>query len=924
MRRFRTLRARFIALLFCLVLLTLATFVSISLTLGSRGFTEARGASEDVMRGAIEKEWEQRGRALAELLANKLVQPISAFNIDEMNSLVGAAMGEKSLRNVYVLDERGIVLVDGSSGSPALGQAQVTPLTEKATSTGEVIIGRSQTTLEIVAPIRLQTKCLGLVRLGWSNDDIRSSIAQSAGRIDAAFDGVLTRTIWHLLLASTILAGLFMLGASIVIRNLLSPIGLLMQGTRRIAGGDFGYRISVAPHDEIGYLAEAFNHMSSELQARTVSKDYLNEILASMISPVAVLDSDGSITSVNPASCELLGYTENELLGQPFSRVMEAPESGGEATPPSRSVANVERTYLSKCGTRIPVLFSAATVHTKDGSPQGMVCVAQDITNRKQVERELRKAKELAEGASRAKSEFLANMSHEIRTPMNGIIGMSDLALQTSLTAEQREYVGTVKESADSLLSVINDVLDFSKIEAGKMEIDSVPFRLRASFGDMIRTIAPSAHKKGLELAYEIRPDVPDALTGDPGRLRQILLNLIGNAIKFTERGEVIVRAELASRSGDDLELHFSVADTGLGIPPDKLDLIFQPFTQADNSTTRRFGGTGLGLSISARLVAMMGGTRVVESEVGKGSTFHFTARLQCRTGDLQDELAAIGDLEGLRVLIVDDNQSNLVILRGVIGAWGMLPVLARSGPEALEELRRARKGGQRFSLVILDVQMPGMDGFAVAEAIQADTEITSTTILMLTSISQRGAVAQCHQLGVDAYLVKPVRPSELLEAVRRALGKTAAHSGRQEAAPSAAAEARPLRILIAEDNAVNARLARRLLERKSHSVTTVETGAQAVTAIERNVFDVVLMDIQMPDMDGFEATAVIRKRETITGEHIPIIALTAHAIKGDRERCLTAGMDGYVAKPIHPAELFAEIGRVVGSERAGLTLHAA
>jgi PAS domain S-box-containing protein len=642
------------------------------------------------------------------------------------------------------------------------------------------------------------------------------------------------------------------------------------------------------------------------------SEQRLSTLFEGIDDTLVVHDLEGRILDCNTAACRRLGYARDELLAlRTFD--IDSPEfAAGFSQRCARQIAAgiyvCEGVHMARDGRIIPVDINTRVI-TYQGLP-AILAVARDITERKRVEVELDLMREAAENANASKSEFLANMSHEIRTPMNGIIGMTELALSTQLSAEQTEYLQMVKSSADSLLILINDILDFSKIEACKIDLEVADFEIRDSLETTLKTLAVRADEKGLELLCEVAPEVPEVVQGDASRLRQVITNLVGNAIKFTNEGEVAVKVKMEAEEGHDLILRFTVSDTGIGIAQEKHEVIFDPFAQADTSTTRKYGGTGLGLTISARLVRMMGGSIWVESEKGRGSHFHFTARMGAAdvTEIKVGTIAPPEILRGVTVLVVDDNPTNRRILEGMLKRWEMRPLSVEGGEQALAQLVSAWKAGEAFGLVVLDMHMPKMDGFALVERIRQRPELSAATIMMLTSAGHRGDAERCQKLGVSAYLLKPIRQSELREAVARVLG-----AGEQEgkiplitrfSLGDARDGSESLRVLVAEDNAVNQRLIVRLLEKRGHRVVVAGNGREAVEAQEKEKFDLILMDMQMPEMDGFEATAVIREKENSGREHIAIVALTAHAMKGDREKCLAVGMDGYLAKPIRHQEL--------------------
>ncbi len=663
-----------------------------------------------------------------------------------------------------------------------------------------------------------------------------------------------------------------------------------------------------------------------DITARKATEDLMREseskfrlLFADNPLPMFVYDLDTlEYVEVNDAAVARYGYSRDEFLSMRITDIRPP-----EDIPLLMENLAKERPTIEESGPwrhrlkdgRIIEVQITSHITSLEGRKTVLV-VAQDVTEKRRAECEILRAKEAAEAANRAKSEFLANMSHEIRTPMNGILGMTELALDTKLDSEQREFLNIVKSSADSLLTVINDILDFSKIEAGKLELEMIEFDFRDSVGQIIKTLAFRAYQKGLELNYIVHPQVPPRLVGDPGRFRQVLFNLIGNALKFTEQGEVAVEIDTECVEGDHAQLHCAVRDTGIGIPSEKQATIFDAFTQADGTMARRYGGTGLGLTISRKLVELMGGRIWAESQTGKGSTFHFTARFAlAKTAPPTGPIERV-DLEGVRALVVEDNSTQRRHLEDMLKGWRMSPILVESGKAALKELERSIERGEPFGLILTDTIMPEMDGFTLVEQIRRNPRLEGGAIVLLSSLGQRGDAARCRQLGVAAYLTKPVGESELLETIQRVLCKPS-----QEALTPVLLTKHSLResrqklsILLAEDNRVNQQLAMRLLQKRGHDVVVAEHGREALAKLESHHFDLVLMDVQMPEMDGFEATAAIRDKERANGGHLPIIAMTALTMKGDRERCLAAGMDDYVLKPIQARELFAALENVTSA----------
>jgi PAS domain S-box-containing protein len=872
------------------------------------------------------------------------------------------------------------------------------------------------------------------------DDDVirkSSEIEQSVSRV--------TRLAAQSAISSLLLAALIGIFLS---HSFSKPLKKLAVAATQIGKGLLASRIEVKSNDEIGFLAQAFNQMADDLKHTTVSKDYFDSIIRSMGDSLVVVSAEGRIGTVNNATCEMLGYRERELLGQPLKMIFANDKGCGSESLPTQ-IVDSECTYLAKDGSTIAVAFSSRLMQLVSGQPQGLVCVAknitelklaaerirqsehklalhiqrtplaviewnlnaqivewnpaaeaifgyrkeevlgrqvvellvpasyrqkaiqewndllsqkigrhvtyhnltkdgrtiicewyntpldsqgrvigvasmvQDFTERTRMEQELKEMRDTAIESARLKSEFLANMSHEIRTPMNGVIGMTGLLLDTELTPEQRDFAETIQSSGDALLTIINDILDFSKIEAGKLKFETLDFDLRNAVESTIEMFAERAHSKRLELASLICSDVPIGLRGDPGRLRQVLTNLIGNAIKFTEHGEVVVRVEKEHETDADVMIRFSVRDSGIGISESAQRNLFQAFTQADGSTTRKYGGTGLGLAISKQLVELMGGQIALSSVEGKGSTFWFAVRFGKQSGQVIIRPPSSEKLAGLQALIVDDNSTNRKILSHQLSSWGMTYHEVDSGRAALESLRSAVMKGEPYDLAVLDLMMPEMDGFELARAIKSDPLIAHVRLVLLTSFGRRGDSTSAREAGIAAYLTKPIRQSQLFECLANVVSKT----------PSAItpiigkeahlitrhqlAEKKPMSnklILIAEDNVVNQKVAVRQLQKLGYRADTVADGREALEALQRIAYDLVLMDCQMPEMDGYEATAQIRWREGRT-KHTPIIAMTAHALEGERAKCLAAGMDDYVSKPVKPEELAAVLGKFLSAD---------
>lgn len=695
-------------------------------------------------------------------------------------------------------------------------------------------------------------------------------------------------------------------------------------------------------------LAEAHHQV-------TTSKSYVDNIIKSMTDALVVIELDMTIRSVNQATLSLLGFKEQELIGQHPDLIFGEELIQGsilEELVKSGSVYDLEATYLTKDQGTIPVSFSGSILKDDQDRFQGIVCLAQDITKRKLAEAEIAEARDRALEAARLKSEFLATVSHEIRTPMNGVLGMTELLLDTPLTAEQLDYVESVRISGKNLLTIINDILDFSKIEGHKLSLEIIDFDLRTVVEEVMDLLATQAQGKGLELVGLVYANVPSAVRGDPGRLRQILTNLVGNAVKFTSQGEVVVHVTSVEETEKDVVIRFDVTDTGIGLPPETQERLFQPFFQADGSTSRKYGGTGLGLAISKQLTEMMGGDIGIFSEPDHGSLFWFTVRL-AKQPVTSSIVMPREDLQGLHICLVDDNGTNQMLLQHYTEIWGMRSETANDGPQALDRLRAAFDRGDPFDLAILDMQMTGMDGWALAQAMKGDPNLFSIQLVLLTSLGIPGDGRIAQETGFAAYLTKPVHESQLYHTLCLVMGKTNETENcpsppsriiTQHTLKEVQGQSRP-RVLVVEDNPINQRLALRMLEKLGCRVDIVGNGKEAIDSVTQTSYQVVFMDCMMPEMDGFKATQEIRKREGlgVKGDendsetshvspvtdhasritpHVPIIAMTANAMQGDREKCLEAGMDDYIAKPITSEVLATMLKRWVpdGPEQAAMS----
>src|SRR6202041_618717 len=843
---------------------------------------------------------------IAEITGSNLTAALTFGDRTAAGETLSSLSPQKHIPEACVYNKNGTTLAEYSRGSNKFSSPPAPQVDETLISSGYLIVFRQ---------IRLDGEVIGSI---YVKSDLLALRAREMRFSIIIFVAVLLSLAISFLLASRL-------------QKLISePIGQLARTAHEVSvKKDYSLRVAKGNDDEIGFLVDKFNEMLEQIEHRDSAlqhahadlerrvdkrtlqlqkeinerrrieqeleerKAFLTSLIEHIPVAIAAIDNDDAVQMCTPAFETLFRYSQKAILGQTLANLVANPALRAEVELHRKRLAEGHGVHLltRRCrsdGSLVDVEAFSVPL-SLEGKRTGALLLYQDITVRKLAEEAMLRAKEAAEASSKAKSEFLANMSHEIRTPMNGILGMTQLTLDTDLDAEQREYLGMVKTSADSLLLLLNDILDFSKIEAGKLDLDLAAFPLRKSIGETMKTLGLRAHQKSLELAWRVEAGVPEHLFGDLGRLRQVLVNLVGNSIKFTERGEVLLEVVKIAQAGAAVELHFSVRDTGIGIAKEKQAAIFEAFTQADSSTTRLYGGTGLGLGITKRLVEMMGGKIWVQSELGKGSTFHFTCHFKLNN-ELTDELESRDPeiLQGRSILIVDDNKTNRIILVEMLAQWGIRSQGVESAQSALATLHSAHQARNQFDLILTDLHMPGIDGLGFAEQVRNLDDLRHIPIFMLSSGAGAGDREGCKKLNIAASFSKPVDPSELLDALLSTLVEIKPKTADEIVKPHPLEELGPgLKVLLVEDNAVNRLLVRKLLEKYGHKVILAENGRQAIDAIARQAPDLVLMDVQMPVMDGLEAIRIIRASEQSSGQHLPIIALTAHAMKGDRERCL-------------------------------------
>lgn len=841
--------------------------------------------------------FETQAEQLTAILADSIVNDLYYMDTHALRAKLHSAHVHPDLIISYVTDREGIILAQGAGGENLRDQKLDSEMVGQARSAAAWQSRFDGDLLQIARPVNIATDTtLGFLFAAFSLEAAHQSIT-------AIVRGNLFMTVISFLIGT--------LFAVILATSFSRPISRLARASKAIGRGNFDTRLSLKRGDELGTLSESINHMAADLGATTVSKAYVDDILESMNEMLIVVNPGGNIETVNRAAVVRLGHQPQDLLGQPMTRFFPDAAAwlrkmSGE-NPPSGKHASIETRCRTLHGRELAASLSASQLGDGNNSKEYLVCLIQDITEQKRAEREIIAAREKAESASAAKSQFLANMSHEMRTPLNGVLALTELMLASDLDDRQRELADNVHRSGKLLLDMISALLDLTRIEAGKLNSESVTFDLRETIEDVLELFAENAHRKGVELNAAIPEELETALYGNQVYVRQVLINLVSNGVKFTDRGEVTVRCSIAERTQDQLLLLFAVQDTGMGIATELRDKVFQPFEQADTSTIRRHGGIGLGLAISKQLVEFMGGEIGVESGP-TGSIFHFSLLL-LRPGDAQPRPPPPEALRELSVLIVDDNETSRNILKHQVTTWGGRAEAVSDGIQALDVLRRAAARGTPYDLALIDEKMPEIDGIELVRRIKADRTLARIGVVMLVAGGLHESMREVRRLGIQSSIAKPVRQSHvyraLLGAVNGPVDGPAAAQVRQTAAePTAIQPGR--RVLLVEDNPVNTYAAEIMLQHLGCEVTTRTNGKEAVEAVFNSSFDVVLMDCWMPEMDGFAATGEIRRREREQGavRSLPIIALTAHAMKEDREQCLASGMDDYLSKPIDMTRL--------------------
>ncbi len=882
------------------------------------GMVARTGSAE--MSISLLAQMEKRGEMVTRLLAENLINPLYLHDMQAMFDILTAAKAQKDILSAVVYDANGDIVHDGTDtirlyGYPLHEKDSIAAITKK----DKLITQKGDHRLTVSLPIWIGDTPLGGVQVRLSLKYIHSEIARMSYRMDVISKEGLQNNVKAIILTSLVL---LVIGISLsfwVARRMIRPIRQLSQFASIIGKGKYDFEISTKRKDEIGDLLDAFGQMGKDLQRTTVSKEYVESIINNMTDSLTVVTPSGVISGVNQATCDLLGYGENELIGKPFEFLFPDSMNNKSASIMGRlknehTIAGMDIFFETDQGKQIPVNFSGSVMASKNGEVTGIVCVAQDITERLAARKQLEEAKEAAESAIQAKTQFLTSMSHEIRTPMNGVLGMTELLLETDLTEKQRNFAGMVRKSGELLLSIINDILYFSNIESKKMQLERIDFNLRKTVEDTVELLAESAFSKELDLTLLIENDIPAVVGGDPTRLQQIVLNLTGNAIKFTDQGEVGVRVATSDKTADGMTIRFEIRDTGIGIDSEIQDTLFDSFSQADNSTNRKYGGTGLGLAICKRLVTLMGGEIGLHSNPGEGTRFWFTIKFTKQAGNEKEAVYAPPDLDHCKLLIAEPNDSTIENLDCYLNARNVETDHIKTGSEALRKLNQALSEENPFDILIINQILEDMPGLELAKNIRHDERLYATKIILMTPVN----IPDKREIWISGYLAKPVRRDMLFDCLVSVMNDKPHKRPAAHTISDTHFEKHGAKILLAEDNKINQEVAKNMLTKLGIEVDLVKNGEEAVDAAFRNSYDLILMDCQMPKMDGYEATQQIRVQERALSSKdnlsITIIALTAHALPGDRERCLAVGMDDYLSKPFTKKDLRNTLGKWLGN----------